>query len=74
MSRRGLWQNSSPEASKVHNKEGRDVVGLAPQVLLPKALLPEPEALHVLVVVAEGGESKGRTLQTCSGWYAVRKC
>ena len=52
-----------PEAGEVHNKKGRDVVGLAPQVLLPKALLPEPEALHVLVVVTEGSEPKGCTLQ-----------
>lgn len=51
-----------PEAGKVNNKEGRDVVGLAPQVLLPEALLPEPEALHVLVVVTERSEPEGCTL------------
>jgi len=39
------------------------VVGLAPQVLLPKALLPEAEALHVLVVVTEGSEPKWCTLK-----------
>jgi len=39
------------------------VVGLAPQVLLPKALLPEPEALHVLVVVTKGSEPKRCTLK-----------
>ena len=39
------------------------MVGLAPQVLLPKALLPEAEALHVLVVVTEGSETKRRTLK-----------
>ena len=52
-----------PEASKVHHKEGRNVIGFAPQVLLPEALLPEPESLHVLVVVTEGRESKRGSLQ-----------
>ena len=52
-----------PKASQVHDKQSRDVVGLAPQVLLPEALLPEPETLHVLIVVAEGSEPKGSTLQ-----------
>ena len=52
-----------PEAGEVHYKKGRDVVGLAPEVLLPKALLPEPEALHVLVVVTKGSEPKRCTLK-----------
>lgn len=56
-------EGSRPEASQVHNKEGRNVVGLAPEVLLPKALLPEPEPLHVLVIVTEGREAKGGSLQ-----------
>ena len=59
-----------PEASQVDDKESGDVVRLAPQVLLPKALLPEPEALHVLVVVAEGSEAKGSALQP--GWTGMR--
>ena len=53
-----------PEAGKVDDKQGRDMVGLAPEVLLPEALLPEAEALHVLVVVTEGCKPKGGTLQT----------
>ena len=61
-----------PEAPQVHNKQSRDVVRLAPQVLLPETLLPEPEALHVLVVVAEGSEPKGSALQprsACRGQH-----
>lgn len=56
-------QRGRPKASQVHNKEGRNVVGLAPEVLLPKALLPEPEAFHVLVVVTERRETKWRPLK-----------
>ena len=62
---------SRPEASQVHNKEGRNVVGLAPEVLLPKALLPEPEPLHVLVVVTEGREAKRGSLQNRNRSTAV---
>ena len=64
-------RDSKPEASQVHDKEGRNVVGLAPEVLLPKALLPEPEALHVLVVVTEGGEAKRGPLQNRNRYTAV---
>ena len=38
------------------------MIGLAPQVLLPEALLPKSEALHILVVVTERREPKWRTL------------
>ena len=55
--------DSRPEASQVHDEQGRNVVGLAPEVLLPKALLPEPEALHVLVVVTERREAERGSLQ-----------
>ena len=61
------WTNgragSVPEAGQINHEEGRDVIGLAPEVLLPEALLPEPEALHVLVVVTEGREPKWCALQ-----------
>lgn len=62
----GLRQRaeSSPELGEVHHVQGRDVVGLALEVGLPEALLPEPEAVHVLVVVAEGRVRQGGTLQT----------
>lgn len=40
------------------------MVGLAPEVLLPEALLPEPEALHILVVVTERREPERGSLQT----------
>lgn len=48
-----LFLPISPEAGEVNDVECRDVVGLSPQVLLPKALPPEAEAVHLLVVVAE---------------------
>ena len=41
------------------------MVRLAPQVVLPEAGAPEAEAVHVLVVVAEGRVAVRRTLQ-CS--------
>lgn len=68
---------SMPEASQINNKEGRNVVRLPAQVLFPEALLPEPEALHVLVVVAEWCEAKWCTLHQhpiitqCTVWYSL---
>ncbi len=42
-----------PEACEVDDVQRRDVVRLPSQVVLPEPLPPEPEAVHVLVVVAE---------------------
>ena len=52
----------APEASQVHHVQRRDVVGAAAQVVFPEALLPEAEAVHVLVVVAEGRVRERRPL------------
>ncbi len=53
---------SAPEARQINHIQRRDVVGAATQVLLPEALLPEAEAVHVLVVVAEGRVCERRPL------------
>ena len=52
-----------PEAGEIDDVEGGDVVGAAAQVLLPEALLPEAEPVHVLVVVAEWRVCQRRPLR-----------
>ena len=52
-----------PKAREIDDVEGGDVVGVAAQVVLPEALLPEAEPIHVLVVVAERRVCQRRTLR-----------
>jgi hypothetical protein len=52
-----------PEAGKIDDVEGGDVVGAAAQVVLPEALLPEAEPIHVLIVVAEWRVCQRRPLR-----------
>ena len=55
--------NLLPEFLQIHNVQGRDVVRSALQVIGPEALLPEPESVHVFVVVTERSVCQGSTLQ-----------
>ena len=42
-----------PEPLEVNEVESRDVVGLASEMIPPETSLPEPELVHLLVVIAE---------------------
>ena len=52
-----------PEALQVHHVQRRDVVRPPTQITCPVALLPEPEALHVLGVVAHRRVAVRRAVQ-----------
>jgi len=43
------------EPNQVYDIQRTDMIGTSSQELLPISRLPEPEALHVLVIVAHGG-------------------
>ena len=55
------------EANQIYDVQGRDVVRLSGEVVLPVSGLPEPEALHVCIGVAERGvgvRGAAKVLQT----------
>lgn len=52
-----------PESNKVDDIKRGDVIRAASQVVLPEALPPEAEAVHLLVVVTEGGIAVWRSLR-----------
>ena len=64
----GSWAGAAlrvvPEAGKVDDVQRRYVVRLPAQVVLPEALPPEPEPVHVLVVVAERRVAVRRALRS----------
>lgn len=52
-----------PEANKVDDVKSGNVIRAAPQVVLPEALPPETEAVHLFIIVTEGGIAVWRSLR-----------
>ena len=57
---------AAPETRQVDDVERGDVVGAPLEVVLPEALLPEAEAVHLAAGLAERRVPVRRALQQCS--------